>query len=126
MDCSFYTHLDPNPFPQTLVEVDGKSGSIRLTEGYRMTVTSGGQSATEIADAPLHNWSERPCVQGSIFNIQRHWVERLTQGKEPATSGEDNLRTLQLVFAAYESAETGRTVEVGRTCRSAGAYLHTL
>jgi predicted dehydrogenase len=52
VDCSFYTHLDPNPFPQTLVEVDGSSGSIRLTEGYRMAVAVGGESVTEHGPTP--------------------------------------------------------------------------
>jgi predicted dehydrogenase len=114
VDCSFYTHLDPNPFPQTLVEVDGTGGSVRLSEGYRMTVTAGGQTVSDDVDAPLRHWATRPwhVVQDSVFNIQHHWVERLAQRGEPDTSGEDNLRTLQLVFAAYDSAASGRTIEV--------------
>ena len=32
VDCSFFTHLDPNPFPQTLVEIDGET---RLRSGSR-------------------------------------------------------------------------------------------
>jgi predicted dehydrogenase len=31
----------------------------------------------------------------------------------PETSGADNLKTLALVMAAYRSAETGETVELG-------------
>ena len=114
VDCSFYTHLDPNPFPQTLVEVDGSSGSIRLSEGYRMTVTAGGKAETKAVDAPLRPWTVRPwhVVQDSVLNIQRHWVECLSRGGEPATSGEDNLRTLKLVFAAYQSAEQGKAVDI--------------
>ena len=85
VDCSFFTHLDPNPFPQTLVEVDGEAGSIRLTEGYRMTVTANGRSQTKEVDAPLHPWTERPwhVVQDSVVNIQRHWVEALAGAKLP-------------------------------------------
>ena len=46
-------------------------------------------------------------IQGSVVNIQRHWCESLRAGKEPGTSGADNLRTLELVQAAYESAAKG-------------------
>lgn len=114
VDVSFFTHLDPNPFPQTLVDVDGSSGSIRLAEGYRMQVAAEGRAQTEIVDAVPHAWTERPwhVVQDSVFNIQRHWVECLSQRREPDTSGADNLRTLKLVFAAYGAAETGRTVSI--------------
>ena len=44
--------------------------------------------------------------------IQQHWVECLRAGREPATSGRDNLGTLALVEAAYRSAGTGRTIEL--------------
>ena len=53
---------------------------------------------------PWHN------IQESVVNIQRHWVECLRQGHEPATSGADNLKTIDLVFKAYESAATGRAL----------------
>jgi predicted dehydrogenase len=114
VDCSFYTHLDPNPFPQTLVDIDGSAGSIRLTEGYGMTVTTGGRAVSESVDAALRPWTERPwhVVQDSVVNIQRHWIECLAAGQEAETSGADNLQTLKLVLAAYESAETGRAVDI--------------
>ena len=79
-----------------------------------MTVAANGRSETEVVDAPLHPWTERPwhVVQDSVFNIQRHWVERLGRGEAPDTSGADNLHVLKLAMAAYESAENGRTVTV--------------
>lgn len=39
--------------------------------------------------------------------IQQHWVRCLREGRETETSGRDNLKTLELVFGAYESADTG-------------------
>ena len=114
VDCSFHTHLDPNPFPQTLVDIDGDAGSIRLTEGYRMTVSANGRAETQIVDAPLRTWTERPwhVVQDSVVNIQRHWIGRLQEGALPDTSGADNLNVLKLVLAAYESAERGEKITI--------------
>lgn len=47
-----------------------------------------------------------------MFNIQRHWVDALRAGREPDTSGRDNLQTFALVQAAYLSAERGETIRL--------------
>ena len=39
--------------------------------------------------------------------IQRHWVDCLRAGRAPETSGEDNLRSLELVAGAYVAAAGG-------------------
>ncbi len=49
-------------------------------------------------------------IEESVALIQQHWVDCLAKGREPATSGRDNLQTLALVEAVYRSAATGRTV----------------
>ena len=45
VDCSYATKLAVEPFPETLVEIDGSEGTIRLAQGYRLTVT--GKSGTD-------------------------------------------------------------------------------
>jgi predicted dehydrogenase len=47
--------------------------------------------------------------QGFIA-AQKHFVECLSSGQMPETSGSDTLKTMELVFAAYQSAEEERTV----------------
>ena len=49
-------------------------------------------------------------TQESVLRVQQHWVDALRRGVEPETSGRDSLETYGLVFAAYESARTGRAV----------------
>ena len=114
VDCSFSSHLDPNPFPETLVEIEGDLGCLRLSPGYHMQVVSSGSSSVRDVDAVEAPWMKRPwhVVQDSVVNIQRHWIECLEQGKTPATSGRDNVATLRLALAAYESAERGKTIEI--------------
>jgi D-apiose dehydrogenase len=46
--------------------------------------------------------------------IQQHWIDCLRSATEPETSGRDNLKTLALVEAVYQSAATGQTVDVQR------------
>jgi predicted dehydrogenase len=45
-----------------------------------------------------------------VRNFETHALDVLAGRAEPQPSGADNLRTLRLCLAAYESAETGRRV----------------
>ena len=114
VDCSYATRLSKEPFPETLIELDGTKGSIRLSQGYRLDVN--GKNGHRLVDVspPLLPWASRPWhnVQESVVAIQRHWIKCLVAGAEPATSGADNLKTLALVEAAYQSAAGGQLVHV--------------
>lgn len=114
VDCSYATKLPVEPFPETLVEIDGSEGTIRLGQGYRLQVH--GRSGTEVTDVspPLLPWASKPWhnIQESVFRIEQHWIDCLRADREPDTSGADNLKTFALVEAAYESAATGKVVDL--------------
>lgn len=119
VDCSYATKLAVEPFPETLIELDGSDGTIRLAQGYQLTVT--GKSGTTVSDVspPLLAWASRPWhnIQESVLEIQRHWVDSLVSGKEPATSGADNLKTFALVEAAYIGAASREPVQIDALLR---------
>jgi predicted dehydrogenase len=46
------------------------------------------------------------------------FVAAVTQGREPETSGRDNLRSLAMSFAVMESARTGRAVQIEQVLES--------
>jgi predicted dehydrogenase len=113
VDCSYATVLAEEPFPETLIEVDGTEGTIRLGAGYRLTVATRRGSRHADVSPPLLPWASRPWhnIQESVAAIQAHWVECLRNGREPDTSGRDNLQTLALVEATYASAASGAVVD---------------
>lgn len=116
VDCSYATIQAVEPFPETLIEVDGTAGSIRLGRGYRMVVaTRAGARETDVAP-PLLPWASRPWhnIQESVVAIQQHWADCLSANREPETSGADNLKTLALVEAAYQSAASGAVSDPSR------------
>ncbi|APO72439.1 oxidoreductase protein (plasmid) [Rhizobium gallicum] len=115
VDVSYATKLSTEPFPETLVELDGSEGTIRLTQGYGLKVTNAQGTTTTNVSPKLLPWASRPWhnIQESVYAIQQHWVDQLKRGMEHSTSGADNLRTFALVEGAYESAAKGQTIDVG-------------
>lgn len=113
VDCSYATHRLPETFPQSLLEIDGEKGTLRLDAGYQLTVQTNTETRKDISP-PLLSWAEEPWhnIQESVQNIQQHFVDCIAAGLEPDTSGADNLKTLALVEAAYRSAAQGRTVNL--------------
>jgi predicted dehydrogenase len=89
VDCSYATTRIPETFPQPLLEIDGTQGTPLILPW---------------AQLPWHN------IQESVLIIQQHFVECITAGIQPKTSGADNLKTLALVEAAYLSAAQGTIV----------------
>ena len=115
VDVCYATPFLPDPFPETLIEIDGDRGAMRLEQGYRLRIgTRGGQPEVEELDPVPLPWAERPwhVVQESVLRIEEHWVDCLRRGVETETSGADNLKTFAAVEAAYRSAETGETVHL--------------
>ncbi len=115
VDVSYATKQSIEPFPETLIEIDGTEGSIRLSQGYELQVTNAeGTVNTDVAPALL-SWASRPWhnIQESVFAIQQHWADSLKGGTETSTSGADNLKTFALVEAAYESAATKVMIDIG-------------
>lgn len=112
VDCSYATMLSKEPFPETLIEIDGTNGSLRLRQGYQLEVVTAGEAQTIDVSPPLLPWASKPWhnIQESVLAIQQHWIESLATNTQPETSAADNLLTLALVEAAYQSADTQQAI----------------
>jgi predicted dehydrogenase len=115
VELSYASRVENDPFPQTLIELEGAKGTAKLGRDFELTVvTESDVSKRSAAPAPLAWGSPLMLhIQESVVRIQQHWVDCLQTGREPETSGMDNLRTLELVEAAYASAAAGGVVYVG-------------
>ena len=111
VDVTYASRQSPDPFPQTLLHVDGREGSIRLERDFQLTVTTPAGTTRESVAPRAGAWmSPQWClIQDSVVATQRHWLDCLDGGTEPATSGRDNLKTFALVEASYLAAASGRT-----------------
>ncbi|MEO5822122.1 MAG: Gfo/Idh/MocA family oxidoreductase [Vicinamibacteraceae bacterium] len=108
------TPLEPSTrevFPQTLGFIEGSRGSIELSGDYVIRVTT--QKGTRVTRhaPPRYAWAD-PRYDVAHASIVPCCADLLggLRGRGGQTTGEDNLKTLRLVFAAYDSARTGRAI----------------
>ena len=113
VDCSYASKVEPDPFPQTLLKVEGDKGSLELLTDYRLRIVADGEVSESSVEPNLLPWASKPWhgLQESVLNAQRHWVAAVRAKAEPETSGADNLKTYALVMACYDSARTNATVK---------------
>jgi predicted dehydrogenase len=53
----------------------------------------------------LYKWTSKPWeqIQESVINTNKHFIDCILNNKNSDTSGQDNIKSLSMVFAAYES-----------------------
>ena len=115
VDMSYASSPEHELFPQTLVHLEGSKGEASLDADYQIRVTTdAGTRRIDATPQPLWLAPDVSPIPASVLATERHFIRCLTSGDVPDTSGADNLETLELVFGAYRSADTGELVEVGR------------
>jgi len=103
--------LERECFPQTFIFVEGAKGSAELTKDYWIRVTTENGTLAKRYPPPRFSWADPAydIVHSSIVPCQANILEGLKGGKAE-TTGEDNLKTVRLVFASYDSAASGKAV----------------
>ncbi len=113
-ETSFWTRWHPHPFPQTFALLEGDLATLELRQDFKLFLHRDG-SIEEIAATPaIPEWGGAPWhgIQESVIAIQSHWLDCLRDDATPAPSGADNLKTLTLALAAYDSAERDTAVRI--------------
>ncbi|MEO8409266.1 MAG: Gfo/Idh/MocA family oxidoreductase [Propionivibrio sp.] len=106
IDMSFASHPEHECFPQTLVELEGSAGSIKIAADYRVAITSCGRTEVHDLRPPPLSWHQAPfeALQSSVLALQQHWIDCLSDDRPVEVDFADNVKTLQAVFKCYEGA----------------------
>lgn len=107
-------HLEHDRFPETFIFIEGERGSLELGPDYWVRETTATGTHAQRHPPPRYSWADSAyeVVQASIVPCHANLLQALRGGAAAETTGEDNLKTLRLVFAAYESARTGQAVKL--------------
>jgi predicted dehydrogenase len=114
VNLSYASRVEHDRFPETFIFVEGEEGSVELAPDCWIRVTTKDGTTARRCPPPFHAWADPryALVHSSIVACHADLLRALQTGTAPETSAEDNLKTLKLVFAAYESARSRRTIEM--------------
>ena len=113
-DISYASRFERERFPETFVFIEGSDGAIDLGPDYWLRVTTGeGTLATRHPPA-RYAWADPAydLVQASIVPCNANLLSAVRGDGTGETSGADNLETVRLVFAAYDSAATDQVIHL--------------
>lgn len=114
-EMSYASRIEQDRFPETFIFVEGERGSAELAPDFWIRVTRETGTHAQRFPPPFYSWADPryALVQGAGVACNANLLGAL-RGEAPAeTTGEDNLRTLRLVYGAYESAQTGQALQLG-------------
>ncbi len=106
------TPLEIDCFPQTRLLAEGTQGSLEVGADYGIRICDPSGVTQETAAPKLYSWAhpQYAIVHSSLLDCNAHLLNCLIDGRPAETSGEDNFKSMELVFAAYESARLRQVV----------------
>jgi D-apiose dehydrogenase len=113
-EMSYASRVEHDRFPETYIHVEGERGSIELGPDYWVRVTTAEGTRSRRCPPPRFDWADPryELSQSSGVACNADLLAHLAGGRPAETTGEDNMKTLRLVFACYESARTGEAVRL--------------
>lgn len=111
---SYASRVEHDRFPEAFVFVEGEQGSVELAPDYWLRVTTKDGTTSRHCPPPFYAWADPryALVHSSIVACHEDLLRAVQTGTAPETSAEDNLKTLKLVFAAYESARNRQAISL--------------
>jgi predicted dehydrogenase len=106
--------LERECFPETLVFVEGDRGSLELCPGCVLKVTTSEGTLARRVPPPQYPWANPAyaVVHSSVVPCLADLAEHLRGEGAAETTGDDNLNTVRLVFAAYQSARDNKVIHL--------------
>lgn len=113
-ELSHSTKTEWGHFPETFLYVEGRQGTLELGPDYWIRITT--DEGTLARRYPPHRypWADPnyDVVHASGVPCNANLLQALRGIGAAETSGEDNLKTMRLVFAAYDSAARDQVIRL--------------
>jgi len=113
-EMSYASIVEYDTFSTLNIIVEGEKGSVYLGPKFEIRTTTRQGTISEVVKFPSYPWADPDYIVNheSGIHINRNILEDI-QGKTKAeNSGTDNLETVRLIWASYNSAATGKKIKL--------------
>jgi D-apiose dehydrogenase len=113
-EMGYASRTEQERFPETFIFVEAEKGSVELAPDYWIRVTTKAGTHARRCPPPRYPWADPAydVVHASIAACNENLLKALKGERQAETTGEDNLKTVELVFASYESERARRLVQL--------------
>jgi predicted dehydrogenase len=115
-EMSYASIVEHDNFSTLNILVEGENGSIFLGPGFEIRTTTRLGTKSEIVSFPSYSWADPDYIVNheSGIHVNKNILNDINGKGKAENTGEDNLETVRLIWASYESAKTGEIVEIDR------------
>jgi predicted dehydrogenase len=113
-ELSYASLVEHDSFTTVFVLVEGDKGSAYLGPGFEIRVTTREGTTSEKVTFPSYEWADPDYIVNheSGIPINRDILEDMLGRGKAENTGADNFETVKLVWASYESAATGKIIDL--------------
>lgn len=112
IEMSYASHTEIERFPETYFYVEGTDGFLELGPDFTLRETTADGTHIRRVPPPRYAWADPAydVIHASIVPCNADILAGLRGERRAETTGDDNLRTVRQIFAAYASAANGQVV----------------
>jgi len=111
-EMSYASIVEHDSFSTLHILVEGEKGSVFLGPKFEIKTTTRGGTVSETVKFPSYPWADPDYIVNheSGIHINRNIFKDMLGGITAENTGADNLETVRLIWAAYNSAATGKKI----------------
>jgi D-apiose dehydrogenase len=113
-ELSYASLVEHDSFSTLHILIEGEAGSVYLGPGFEIKITTRKGTQSEIVQFPSYTWADPDYIVNheSGIHVNRNILDDILGKSKAENTGEDNLETVRLIWACYESASSGNLVRI--------------
>ncbi len=113
-EMSYASIVEHDTFSTLNILVEGEKGSVYLGPKFEIRTTTRMGTKSEIVNFPSYKWADPNYIVNheSGIHVNRNILEDIKGRGKAENNGTDNLETVRLIWASYQSAKTGKIIKI--------------